>query len=1141
MSSIFISHSSRDNEAAALLNEWLGRQGHRSVFLDFDPANGIPAGRDWEKELYRQIRTCRGVIALCSAHWVSSRWCFMELTYARALGKQIFPIRVDDSSLEGLVTDAQVVDFRGDRQEALSRLWNGLLAAGIDPVDAFDWDGARSAYPGLLAFQEADAAVFFGRDDEIGEGLDLLNKCHRLGDTHLVIVLGASGSGKSSLARAGLVPRLRRDTTRWLVLDPFRPRDDPEGELASVLGRGFASAGAPRSVDGLRPSPGQETGPAARALDELFLTLRRTVASPDANVLLTIDQFEELLGHPPDHPSTRFARVLGDCLRGGTGVTVLATMRSDLLGHFQQTDAFAGVRYENLSLGPMTPAAMEQAVVRPAELSGITLGPGLVQSLVEDARGQDALPLLAFTLHELTQRYGADGRLDLDEYRLGLGGMQAALAKSAEALIAREALSPPATDDLRRAFLRMVRVTDEGSYSRRVARWADVPGSVRTLLETFVNARLLVSRGQESDAVVEVAHEAIFRSWTRLADWLRDSAVTLRLREQIGSAARSWHEAGRHDDDLWRGGRLVRARELRDKGDVSLEAIERAFVDQSVAADEATAAAEQRRRRRRTLGLAAVASGAVALSIVTGAFAVQARRSERSAQEREREASISAARAKAAQNFAEHQRVRARIPGSEPGSFQAKALEALAPKYLQQSKNDLAEAARLQEALTHWRAREGVAPAPVAATLSLEILRTRRNGSSLLLHYGDPTEPRLMLFDGGDLADYARSLKPRLHALRQQRTASAALPIDLVVSTQTDMTHMGGLLRLLDDLAGSSEAQPLARIQTLWSNAFIPPGAAERRDPVDVQRKVSLIVDAQRLGVPVNRPFTSLVTLPEAGAARVHWNEGLTITVLGPSLEYLRAFAKGWLVDWRRRGGRSGLTDPSEAAPDEPTVDAVVDEVTLETFADPSLELIPSPIEIVRPEVPGGNERSHVNLGSIVLLVEVARKRILLPADSRGDLLISALAQAGYTDARGNVPLDIMAIPHGGSENNVSLEFFQRVTADHYVFQADGTFKNPKPATLKMLFDARRADRRPFTIYFTFPPEELREDYPLDELCRMLARERSAGTPFRFLTPQKGQASMTIQLLRATPELPAGVETECRSAVNGRLPAPGPE
>jgi hypothetical protein len=322
-----------------------------------------------------------------------------------------------------------------------------------------------------------------------------------------------------------------------------------------------------------------------------------------------------------------------------------------------------------------------------------------------------------------------------------------------------------------------------------------------------------------------------------------------------------------------------------------------------------------------------------------------------------------------------------------------------------------------------------------------------------------------------------------------------------------------------------------AQIAALWSNAFVPPIEAPPTDIVKLQRKAALVLNARELGIPINKPFSKLITLPEAGSARVHWNEDLSITVLGPSLQYLRVFASGWLREWQKRVGGGQFDSPSwarRAAESGEDLegsgsDAFLDELTLETFSDPTLELIPSPLEIPRPALPTGKDVSYVNLGSIVLLVELAGKRILLPADSRGDVLVSALAQAGYTDAEGQMDVDVMAIPHGGSENNVSMEFFRQVKARHYVFQADGTFTNPKVATFKMIFDARRGDTHPFAIYLTYRPEQYRKGYPVDALCTLLRQERAAGTPYRIVTPQEGQLSLAIHLLRPIPDLPAGV------------------
>ena len=176
MSSIFLSHSSQDNPIAEQVKARLEQWGHRSVFLDFDPANGIPVGRDWEKELSAKLRECRALIILCSHASMASRWCFAEITHAKAIGKPVFPIKLDDAQIDRVLTSVQVIDATTGWDAAYQRLEKGLLAAGLDPKNLFDWDTRRPLYPGLLAFQEQDAAIFFGRDKEIREGQALLNR-----------------------------------------------------------------------------------------------------------------------------------------------------------------------------------------------------------------------------------------------------------------------------------------------------------------------------------------------------------------------------------------------------------------------------------------------------------------------------------------------------------------------------------------------------------------------------------------------------------------------------------------------------------------------------------------------------------------------------------------------------------------------------------------------------------------------------------------------------------------------------------------------------------------------------------------------------------------------------------------------------
>src|SRR4051794_4615313 len=186
-----------------------------------------------------------------------------------------------------------------------------MLAAGIDPKDAFDWDGRRPPYPGLMAFQEEDAAIFFGRDEEIGEGLDVLNKVRTLGQTGFVMVLGASGSGKSSLARAGLLPRLRRDVDRWFVVDPFRPREDPARELAAVLSRAFDRLGrtVPRDVIGERLREGMAR--AHRGAVGAHLVAGQDVEKPDEPAfLLKIRELEAMMPAGGGPQAARYLRLL---------------------------------------------------------------------------------------------------------------------------------------------------------------------------------------------------------------------------------------------------------------------------------------------------------------------------------------------------------------------------------------------------------------------------------------------------------------------------------------------------------------------------------------------------------------------------------------------------------------------------------------------------------------------------------------------------------------------------------------------------------------------------------------------------------------------------------------------------------------
>lgn len=237
MSAIFISHSSKDNALAKAIERRLDQHHHHSVFLDLDPEKGIVGGQSWERTLYRKLRACRAVIALCTDDYLRSHWCFAEIALARMEGKPVIAILADPlgaaATMPSILTERQLIDFRKNEDEGFTRLWRALELLDLRGV-ASDWNPKEPPYLGLNAYQEEHAPVFFGREEESLAGIELLDR----GAPGLVMVLGASGSGKSSLVLAGMVPRLR-PREDWLILDPFRPGRDPWAELTESLAQAY--------------------------------------------------------------------------------------------------------------------------------------------------------------------------------------------------------------------------------------------------------------------------------------------------------------------------------------------------------------------------------------------------------------------------------------------------------------------------------------------------------------------------------------------------------------------------------------------------------------------------------------------------------------------------------------------------------------------------------------------------------------------------------------------------------------------------------------------------------------------------------------------------------------------------------------
>lgn len=609
------------------MKTWLIEQGFDVPFLDFDKHAGIPPGANWEQTLYREIERSQALLIIQSANWSASRWCFAEFTQARALGKPIFQVieTADADPGEKIARDLQVLDLRHNREAGLHQLSEQLTALALSAQGGMAWDKSRPPYPGLLTFEQEDAPVYFGRDDGIRHMIERLTARRTLGLTRLLVLLGASGSGKSSLLRAGVLPRLQRAGRGWLVVPPFRPQNRPCQELAQVLA---LASDRPTQWRDLHQSLllADQNGSLPALLSEIGSDLRMAAGSNDAQILLPIDQAEELFSSQDHQEVRRFYRILSAAMAGDLPFLAVMTLRSDFLGRLQAASADGlSARFEEVSLGPMPMAQIPEVIQGPARVAGLELEEAFVQAATADAATEDALPLLAFALRELWDRFGAERRLTLAHYR-ALGDSRAHLSPLENAVSVRadavlEALQPSQDQRraLREAFVPAMVRLEQGDYVRRPAAWDALPRPAWPLLEQLVNARLLITRQQEDQRLVEVAHEALLRKWPLLRGWLDEDREFLIGSQQLELDLQDWQRApeAQRNAALLSGLKLQRAKAWLAERPRQLSPELRAFVQASAARADALQRRSRRQRRLLIGGLSSLCS----VALVSGGIA----------------------------------------------------------------------------------------------------------------------------------------------------------------------------------------------------------------------------------------------------------------------------------------------------------------------------------------------------------------------------------------------------------------------------------------------------------------------------------------------------------------------------------------
>ena len=344
-------------------------------------------------------------------------------------------------------------------------------------------------------------------------------------------------------------------------------------------------------------------------------------------------------------------------------------------------------------------------------------------------------------------------------------------------------------------------------------------------------------------------------------------------------------------------------------------------------------------------------------------------------------------------------------------------------------------------------------------------VRRARKGDCLILHYGSKTDPGLMLIDGGPSNVYTPHLKPRLAEIRKMRglDPGATLPVDILMVSHIDDDHINGVLELTKELVEARAArQPLPlKISGLWHNTFDDiignsakeltaavtaqfgaaslSGEAETDDLdpdvakvlASVDQGFRLRDDSKALNLRINPQFKGQLILARAKAKKIDMKKGLSFTVVGPMNDEVLALQEAHDEFLEKKEKKS--------------------EASLAAFSDKSVP----------------------NLSSVVVLAEAGKKRILLTGDARGDKILEGLELAGLLkkDSKSKIHVDILKGPHHGSDRNVDPIFFERITADHYVFSGNGEHGNPERATLEMLLAARGDED--YTVHLTYPIEEI--------------------------------------------------------------------
>lgn len=444
-------------------------------------------------------------------------------------------------------------------------------------------------YKGLLFFDESDADLFFGREALTARLVERMTDLALDSSLRFLAVVGASGSGKSSLVRAGLLAALKR--AGWCTY-VFTPTAQPLKLLETQL-------------DSMRPGENREH--ILLLVDQFEETF--TLCHEEATRLAFVEKLLTLATSSLRQAQGELAESQGTVANIVGNIVVVIALRADFYAHCAQYPRLRGaVAAHQEYIGQMTTEELRRAIEEPANRGGWEFEPGLVDLLLSEIGAHDtglpepgALPLLSHALLATWER--RRGRtFTLDGYRAA-GGVRRAIAETAESVFADQ-LNPAQQELARDLFLRLTELGEGTEDTRRRAgltelvRQSTEAAQLRAVLDTLADARLITLNEDSA----EVAHEALIREWQRLHEWLMQDREGLRTHRHLTDAAREWAGLGRDEGALYRGARLAQAQEWAGLNDGRLNELERAFLAASLAQEQQE---EQERERQRQRELAA--------------------------------------------------------------------------------------------------------------------------------------------------------------------------------------------------------------------------------------------------------------------------------------------------------------------------------------------------------------------------------------------------------------------------------------------------------------------------------------------------------------------------------------------------------